>query len=42
MYRQIDFRDNADLFVNPYLAAEICSGEGEAKGIEVMLEKTVL
>ncbi|MDR2146692.1 MAG: TonB-dependent receptor [Tannerella sp.] len=39
MYHQIDFRDNADLFVNPYLAAEINSGEGESKGIELMLEK---
>jgi hypothetical protein len=39
MYRQIDFRDNADLFVNPYLAAEVCSGEGLSKGIELMLEK---
>ena len=39
MSRQIDFRDNADLFVNPYLAAEICSGEGQAKGIELMIEK---
>ena len=39
MYRQIDFRDNADLFVNPYIAAEICSGEGRSKGIELMLEK---
>jgi len=39
MYRQVDFRDNADLFVNPYLAAEICSGNGQSKGIELMLEK---
>jgi hypothetical protein len=39
MFRQIDFRDNADLFVNPYLAAEICSGNGLAKGIELMFEK---
>jgi hypothetical protein len=39
MYRQVDFRDNADLFVNPYLAAEVCSGEGTSKGIELMLEK---
>jgi hypothetical protein len=39
MYRQVDFRDNADLFVNPYLAAEICSGKGQSKGIEVMIEK---
>jgi hypothetical protein len=39
MYRQVDFRDNSDLFVNPYLAAEICSGEGQSKGIEMMLEK---
>ena len=39
MYRQVDFRDNADLFVNPYLAAEVCSGEGESKGVELMLEK---
>jgi len=39
MYRQVDFRDNADLFVNPYLAAEICSGEGKSKGIELMVEK---
>jgi hypothetical protein len=39
LYRQIDFRDNADLFVNPYLDAEICSGNGQSKGIEFMLEK---
>jgi len=39
MYRQVDFRDNADLFVNPYLAAEICSGNAQSKGVEVMLEK---
>ena len=39
MYRQVDFRDNADLFVNPYLAAEICSGRGQSKGLELMLEK---
>ena len=39
MYRQVDFRDNADLFVNPYLAAEICSGKGQSKGIEMMFEK---
>jgi len=39
MYRQIDFRDNADLFVNPYIAAEIFSGEGQAKGVELMFEK---
>ena len=39
MYRQVDFRDNADLFVNPYLAAEICSGNGQSKGVEMMLEK---
>ena len=39
MYRQVDFRDNADLFVNPYLAAEICSGNGQSKGVELMLEK---
>jgi hypothetical protein len=39
MYHQVDFRDNADLFVNPYLAAEICSGKGQSKGVELMLEK---
>jgi hypothetical protein len=39
LYRQIDFRDNADLFVNPYLDSEICSGNGQSKGIELMLEK---
>ena len=39
LYRQIDFRDNADLFVNPYLDAEICSGNGLSKGVEFMLEK---
>ena len=39
MYRQVDFRDNADLFVNPYLGAEICAGIGQSKGIELMLEK---
>jgi len=39
MYRQVDFRDNADLFVNPYIAAEICSGSAQSKGVELMLEK---
>jgi hypothetical protein len=39
MLRQVDFRDNADLFVNPYLEAEIFSGNGTSKGIELMLEK---
>jgi len=39
MYRQVDFRDNADLFVNPYLESEIRSGDGHSKGIELMIEK---
>ena len=39
MSRQVDFRDNADLFINPYLSAEICSGDGQSKGVELMLEK---
>ena len=39
MYRQVDFRDNADLFVNPYLDAEIYSGNGQSKGVELMVEK---
>lgn len=40
MYHQIDFQDNADLFVNPYLEAEVCSGTGLSKGLELMAEKT--
>jgi hypothetical protein len=39
MQRQIDFRDNADLFANPWLDSEICSGDGQSKGLELMLEK---
>ncbi len=39
MYRQVDFRDNADLFVNPYLDSEICRGYGQSKGVELMVEK---
>ena len=39
MFRQVDFRDNADLFVNPYLESEIVCGDGRSKGIELMIEK---
>jgi len=39
MFRQVDFRDNADLFVNPYLESEIRSGDGRSKGIEFMIGK---
>jgi len=39
MFRQVDFRDNANLFVNPYLESEIRSGDGFSKGIELMVEK---
>ncbi|MDR3094967.1 MAG: TonB-dependent receptor [Bacteroidales bacterium] len=40
MTGQVDFRDNADIFINPYLEAEVFTGKGASKGIELMIEKT--
>jgi hypothetical protein len=40
LYNVIDFKDNANLFINPYIETEILSGKGEAYGFEFYLRKT--
>jgi hypothetical protein len=40
MQNQIDFVDNANLFLNPSIEQEIKSGEGQSYGVEFMLRKT--
>lgn len=39
MHDIIDFKDNAELFVNPQVAEEILPGEGRAYGLELLLQK---
>lgn len=39
MYNIIDYKDNADLFLNPNIETQVLSGEGESYGIEFLLEK---
>lgn len=35
----IDFKDNADLFLNPSIETQILAGKGESMGVEFLLEK---
>ncbi|WP_373398202.1 TonB-dependent receptor [Algoriphagus halophilus] len=39
---QLEYRDFADLFVNPHLETELIQGEGRAYGAEVLIQKTVV
>ncbi|MDR2886887.1 MAG: TonB-dependent receptor [Bacteroidales bacterium] len=39
LFNIIDYRDNADLFLNPQVEASILSGRGEAYGVEFYVEK---
>lgn len=39
MYRVIDYRDNADLFLNPHVETQVLSGKGQSYGIEFYLAK---
>lgn len=39
MHHVIDYRDNADLFLNPHVETQILSGEGQSYGLEFYLEK---
>lgn len=39
LHRIIDFKDNADLFMNSNVETEVRTGQGEAKGMEVMFQK---
>jgi hypothetical protein len=39
MYHVIDYRDNADLFLNPHIETQVLSGKGQSYGIEFYLEK---
>lgn len=36
---QIDFRDGAQIFTNPFVERDIISGQGKAYGLETMLKK---
>ena len=35
----IDYKDNADLFLNPHVETQVLSGKGQSYGIEIYLEK---
>ena len=39
MYNLIDYKDNADLFLNPNIETQVLSGNGESYGAEFLLEK---
>lgn len=39
MHHIIDYRDNADLFLNPHVETQVLSGEGQSYGLEFYLEK---
>lgn len=41
MYHVIDYRDNADLFLNPHVETQVLSGKGQSYGVEFYLEKKV-
>ncbi|MGE5449638.1 MAG: TonB-dependent receptor plug domain-containing protein, partial [Bacteroidales bacterium] len=41
MYHVIDYRDNANLFLNPHVETQVLSGEGQSYGVEFYLEKKV-
>jgi hypothetical protein len=41
MHNLIDYRDNADLFLNPHVETQVLSGDGQSYGIELYLEKKV-
>ncbi|MDP3912447.1 MAG: TonB-dependent receptor [Bacteroidota bacterium] len=41
MYHVIDYRDNADLFLNPHVETQVLSGDGQSYGLEFYLEKKV-
>jgi len=41
MYNIIDYKDNADLFLNPHIETQVLSGKGQSYGIEFFLEKKV-
>ncbi len=41
MHHVIDYRDNADLFLNPHVETQVLSGDGQSYGLEFYLEKKV-
>ncbi|HAH24563.1 MAG TPA: hypothetical protein DCL77_12570 [Prolixibacteraceae bacterium] len=41
MHHVIDYRDNADLFLNPHVETQVLSGDGHSYGLEFYLEKKV-
>lgn len=41
LHHVIDYRDNADLFLNPHVETQVLEGEGQSYGLEFYLEKKV-
>lgn len=41
MHHVIDYRDNADLFLNPHIETQVLEGDGHSYGMEFYLEKKV-
>ncbi len=41
MYNIIDYKDNADLFLNPHVETQVLSGDGKSYGLEFYLEKKI-
>ncbi|MFV0507290.1 MAG: TonB-dependent receptor [Bacteroidales bacterium] len=39
MNNLIDYRDNADLFLNPHIETQVLTGDGESYGLELYAEK---
>jgi hypothetical protein len=39
MYNIIDYKDNADLFLNPHVETQVLAGKGQSYGIEFYFEK---
>jgi hypothetical protein len=39
MHNIIDYRDNADLFLNPHIETQVLSGRGKSYGLEAYVEK---
>jgi hypothetical protein len=39
MYNTVDFKDNANLFVNKYIESQVAQGSGKGYGVEAMAQK---
>lgn len=39
MYNQVDYVDNANLFLNKYLESQLLAGTGTSYGLELMVKR---